>query len=234
MCAQAEDSPRTQRCSKCGETKPNSEFWRQSAAPSGLQRYCKPCKRSVRGDRPAKRPLGLPSDVKWCRLCETVKPVEAFGWTQQAKGRRRSECTECRRVKDRRLTYAEIGEKRCPDCHIVKALSSYHLHDGKPAHRCRPCARAHSQREREARPEFFQRRHRIAGWRRRGIVDIEWCEVIRLDVCAYCGGPAGAVDHIDNDLAQGTWENLAGACMACNSAKNTKPLLTFLLDRVAA
>ena len=33
------------RCSCCREMQPRAEFWRATAAPDGLQSYCKPCQR---------------------------------------------------------------------------------------------------------------------------------------------------------------------------------------------
>ena len=38
---------RLQRCSKCKESKPISDFHIDRSRASGLQRYCKPCKRGV-------------------------------------------------------------------------------------------------------------------------------------------------------------------------------------------
>lgn len=38
---------RLQKCSKCQESKPFSEFHIDRSRASGLQRYCKSCKRSV-------------------------------------------------------------------------------------------------------------------------------------------------------------------------------------------
>jgi 5-methylcytosine-specific restriction endonuclease McrA len=64
----------------------------------------------------------------------------------------------------------------------------------------------------------------------------EYVAVLERDVCAYCGAPAEVIDHI-RPLAlggSGDWDNLTAACNRCNYAKNAKPLLGFLLDRVTA
>jgi hypothetical protein len=60
--------------------------------------------------------------------------------------------------------------------------------------------------------------------------------VIRTDPCSYCGGPAGAVDHIEPASAGGPnhWTNYTPACASCNGRKRTKPLLVFLLELAAA
>lgn len=51
--------------------------------------------------------------------------------------------------------------------------------------------------------------------------------------CAYCGGTADAVDHIDSRRSGGRTEpeNLTRACTPCNSAKGSMPLLMFMLWR---
>jgi 5-methylcytosine-specific restriction endonuclease McrA len=70
-----------------------------------------------------------------------------------------------------------------------------------------------------------------------------WCDLMRGDLCAYCGGPApaGTVDHVEPRArpARGvggthSWTNVVGACEACNGAKGAKPLLTYLLYRAQA
>lgn len=65
-----------------------------------------------------------------------------------------------------------------------------------------------------------------------------WRRLLRLDSCAYCGGPGGTVDHVV-PRASGlrsveSWVNLVGACSACNSSKRDDSLLLFLLKRRAS
>lgn len=54
---------------------------------------------------------------------------------------------------------------------------------------------------------------------------------IRRDPCAYCGGPAEALDHIEPKQSGGSdsLENRTAACRSCNSLKGTQPLLLSLL-----
>jgi 5-methylcytosine-specific restriction endonuclease McrA len=56
---------------------------------------------------------------------------------------------------------------------------------------------------------------------------------LRLDPCAWCGGPGGTIDHIVPRAvgAAATDLNLTGSCAACNEAKGRWPLLPFLLLR---
>lgn len=59
-------------------------------------------------------------------------------------------------------------------------------------------------------------------------------KVIANDPCVYCGGQAVTVDHIRpiNSAGVDLWENLAPACWSCNSQKNDKELLVYLLWRL--
>lgn len=65
-----------------------------------------------------------------------------------------------------------------------------------------------------------------------------WRRLLRLDVCAYCGGPGGTVDHVV-PRASGlagveSWVNLVGACVSCNTSKRDLDLLGFLARRYAS
>lgn len=55
-------------------------------------------------------------------------------------------------------------------------------------------------------------------------------EMLRLDPCAYCGGPTTEIDHIVPRSSGGDneWTNLTASCGPCNRAKSDKPLLVFL------
>lgn len=61
-----------------------------------------------------------------------------------------------------------------------------------------------------------------------------WKQVIRCDVCSYCGKGGGTVDHIEprSEKGQDGWTNYAGACRDCNIAKGTDSLLVYMLGRV--
>ncbi len=54
---------------------------------------------------------------------------------------------------------------------------------------------------------------------------------LRKDPCAYCGGPGGTVDHVVPKSSGGDGNNnLTGACYQCNGRKDSKDLLSFLLE----
>jgi hypothetical protein len=79
-----------------------------------------------------------------------------------------------------------------------------------------------------------RRRARAAGRTVEEVQDTEaYIRVLGADPCAYCGGPADTLDHIDALAAGGNhvWDKLTAACRVCNSAKHTASLLTLLLRR---
>lgn len=60
-----------------------------------------------------------------------------------------------------------------------------------------------------------------------------WASVLRRDPCAYCGAPSTDIDHIVAIARGGAYgsQNLTGACDTCNSSKQARPLLAFLILR---
>ncbi|MGE3404529.1 MAG: HNH endonuclease [Vicinamibacterales bacterium] len=60
-----------------------------------------------------------------------------------------------------------------------------------------------------------------------------WRAVLRRDPCAYCGGPAGTIDHIRPTGRGGRngWQNETSACERCNNAKADRTLLLWLVSR---
>jgi 5-methylcytosine-specific restriction endonuclease McrA len=63
---------------------------------------------------------------------------------------------------------------------------------------------------------------------------IDYMAILDCDPCSYCGESSNSADHIVPVSAGGSvsWENLTGACRSCNSRKQKRPLLTYLLERV--
>jgi biotin operon repressor len=60
-----------------------------------------------------------------------------------------------------------------------------------------------------------------------------WTLVLRRDPCAYCGRRSNDVDHIVPVGRGGAWDstNLTGSCKPCNSSKQVKSLLGFMMLR---
>lgn len=61
-----------------------------------------------------------------------------------------------------------------------------------------------------------------------------WREVLRRDLCCYCGDRGGTVEHITPRSLGGHDKvgNMVGACRRCNRARGSRPLLHFLLHRI--
>jgi 5-methylcytosine-specific restriction endonuclease McrA len=89
-------------------------------------------------------------------------------------------------------------------------------------------------------PEYRQRWNHYNRLRRKGLaipdrLANEYAVILRGDPCVYCGAPMEHIDHIAPIAGGGTgsWDNLTAACAACNFSKSDRPLLTFMLARVA-
>lgn len=95
-----EDSP-TKRCSKCGEDKPISEFYRQPGGLYGVRGDCKACIRAGRKRPPRPRYQRstdpLPAERE-CVTCKQTKPLTEEFWRRHNKGGFRHECAACQRM----------------------------------------------------------------------------------------------------------------------------------------
>lgn len=91
-------------------------------------------------------------------------------------------------------------------------------------------ARENERRSRARHPEHtrLQTAARRAG---KGPDERDYIRVLVGDPCSYCGGEAGSIDHIVPLAADGgnEWSNLTAACVRCNSSKNSRSLLAYLL-----
>lgn len=87
-------------CSKCGETKPVSEFG--SNGKGGIRTGCKQCRNEYQRSKAA---------MRRCRICGEPLPITAFH--KNGMGGRRYECKECRmRGRDILLKYNPQHPKR--------------------------------------------------------------------------------------------------------------------------
>lgn len=118
--------------------------------------------------------------------------------------------------------------------------------------RARAAARA--RRKYAARPEVYRERarrsrarhqerisarnlrRRLARSRNHDQISADYALILRADPCSYCGRPVDHIDHIDPIFrgGDGHWTNLTGACVSCNTSKQHKRLLIFLLERLPA
>jgi hypothetical protein len=166
---------------------------------------------------------------KRCSRCGEVKPHGEFHRRARARDGLQTWCKAC---------YREHFASRDPDALKAKARSWYERNRERKiayrrAHYSRAAQRAQSARWRAANPQRSRevQRRAEANRRLRGArVSGEYAAILRLDPCAYCGAPAGAIDHIVPTLAggDGHWTNLTAVCHSCNSSKRSAPLLLWL------
>lgn len=104
------------------------------------------------------------------------------------------------------------------------------------------CAECHCAAARESRARHGARynaakRSNLTDRLSRAGIEPESTEAVFLravacDPCAYCGGPATDLDHIDpRKSGNDGWDNRAAACGTCNKRKQRLSLLGFMLRR---
>jgi len=134
--------------------------------------------------------------------------------------------------------------KRCPKCHEVKGPGGFYK---GTAGACKECRREYMRTRREGNLEHVKAIERRAGrtYRAKGVRRTErfrqagtstdpCVNQLYHDPCAYCGGRAGEIDHIEPTSKGGAPKdlgNLTAACRSCNAAKGDKSLLLFMAYR---
>lgn len=191
----------------------------------------------------AGRPRGFKhSEETRKKLSEAAKrrkPITGWKHSEETKKRlseaakARPKLTHCR--KGHELTESNLTNKGnqygrgCRTCHN--------------ANRRTPKARERHRLEEEARRNanriaynLYMSQFRKTQKDKRTPVDsetIEYAEILINDICAYCNGPAEAIDHIVPVASRGAthWTNLTPACKRCNTQKNKHSLLKFMLRK---
>lgn len=175
--------------------------------------------------------------MRTCRRCGRGQPLSEF-YVRRATGVDYY-CKSCRRA-DSREWYRKNAERSkaagraWAERNRERSREIKQRHARTEKHRTR--RRAYLAEWRAANPD----RVKLYSWqsnaRRKGLPrhslgasDIAY---LLADPCAYCGKPAGEVDHIVPLTRGGTSEadNLTSACRSCNARKHNKSLLTFLRD----
>lgn len=135
------------KCNRCQAMLPFAEFGVNRALRDGLQATCKPCQRALREDRarasgrvlrPQRPPV--PTGMKWCVRCTTIKPVGDFYRANSRSDGLSSYCKQCsheavkaseRRTRDRnggqplQRRDKRVGELWCPDCQEYRPLAEF-------------------------------------------------------------------------------------------------------------
>lgn len=251
----------TKRCSCCHNVKPLVAFhaWRYSR--DGHRAQCKIClsrksPETVAAER--KRNTLAVAGLQVCRVCNEVKPMDAFS-VRSENGKPRRECKACRtsvaaiyvetnrvKVAARRHHHYENNRSR-----ISTDRVEYHA-----KHRNR--LNAYARQWRRDNPEHvrslnagYRRRKpeviKVCGQRRRArlmnadgnVTTQEWAaQVAYFDHrCAYCGCylDRPTMEHM-MPLSKGgphVIENIVPACAPCNSRKSDRDLIGFLTFQAA-
>src|SRR3990167_2956478 len=100
-------SMETKRCSRCGNTKPLSEFGKRPERKSGYLSHCKECKRLAASERWSRKQQAvrdgsekyqlLASGHQRCTKCKTVKALNGANFPPELRNRsgHSSHCRDC-------------------------------------------------------------------------------------------------------------------------------------------
>ena len=160
----------TKRCTKCGEIRHRSEFFKNSGARSGLQSWCKKCKNEGNKKRYEANPeFNKKRGERWRvanpeygklyyadnreHITEHRKKPEV---KKAAKGRAKIRCERNIKVHDDNF-YLIGGTKPCTKCGVTKDKSEYRKDRSKASGyetQCKECVIERTKQYREANPEL--------------------------------------------------------------------------------
>lgn len=132
------------------------------------------------------------------------------------------------------------GHPACKICHRKKQLARYRADPATSIAKATAWANANRKRLnvrfgewRRNSPEQRARMHLSKSRRNREEQTVAYAALLKGDPCSYCGSSGGSIDHITpiRRCGETNWTNLTAACGPCNSSKNARPLLQFLLAR---
>lgn len=138
-------------CRRCGLIKPRSDFAANKSARDGLQGSCRACGAAAYRDRRVSagfqvRPGEIPLGRKYCRSCDTVKPVSQWSRNASASDGLQTRCRDCAssagRTDHLSRTYGMTSDDvsdllaqqdgRCAICLVAEAIHIDHDHvDGR-------------------------------------------------------------------------------------------------------
>jgi 5-methylcytosine-specific restriction endonuclease McrA len=118
--------PLGKTCSKCGEWKLFSEFWRHAGGKHGYDAACKDCKDSrrvaIRAEARKVTAL-LERGLKRCSVCKSVREISDFNRDRTKNNGLESRCRMCRA--ERGASEASSDPRRCRTCGEIKPLSAF-------------------------------------------------------------------------------------------------------------
>jgi hypothetical protein len=209
----------SKRCRTCHRDLPESSFSARRASKDGLQNACRACNSAwAAAHRPRK--LAAPPLVgegeKWCRECDTIKPLDAFAFHAKMRDGRQTSCRECfaSRYRNKQEAAGKLvrpanipdDHKFCRTCRTVQPRTGFGLRrssagDGRMS-ACKEC------RKLQSRAGHLKRQYDLTEQQ------VEALREAQGGVCAICRS-ASAV-HVDHDHETGKVRGML--CFSCNAA----------------
>ena len=124
----AEDYPPSKRCTRCGEVKPVTGFYRDASHRDGRRTRCIACICVPRDP--------LPPGCKRCRTCRQIKPLGEFNRAALGRDGRAARCRACTAAAAavRAQVFAHYGTA-CACCGTTEELGIDHVNGDGQAHR---------------------------------------------------------------------------------------------------
>ena len=199
-------------CTKCGETKPTTEFYKDSAARDGLRCDCKSCKKASDKAR-----------------------YEANPEKKKAYGKAYYEANK-EKVKALHKTYREANkEKIKADGKAYREANREKILAQKKAHYEANREKIIAQKKAYYKTPAGKFSEYSKGAKVRGIpflIEFQQFEGLWQKPCFYCGAEIKTIglDRIDNDGPYHI-DNVVPCCWSCNNSKGTLPLEEWLERR---
>ena len=111
-------SPATKTCTKCGATKPLSDFHRDRTKPDGHRARCKACFLAAQAARRRRLATSGPTiarNEKWCPSCRRTLPADAFHSARTSPDGLAYRCRSCAAEQSRRWARENPDAKRAKD-----------------------------------------------------------------------------------------------------------------------
>lgn len=186
------------------------------------------------------------AELKCCRVCGLEKPLNEFYKRPESSDGLRSECKTCTKARATASVNKRKGEVAAYNARYRQQNHERLVAQAKARVQQNPRSDYYWQyrqaniatvRENERRWRANHKAHEAARRHQRRALELdaetrEYIKVLLLDLCSYCGGPGGTIDHIVPVAKGGTnhWTNLTAACKSCNSSKHDRDMLHFIVN----
>ncbi len=211
------------KCPKCGVTKPVADYNKKNYG-CGVQVYCRDCANANL------RARSKTAEYRAMRRADYAKNAEARRAYASAWRAARVDAENARA----RACYQKHKAKRIADGRAYVAKNRAWILAKARTPEARAKRRVADKRKRARRPELARIRSAVHRAKRAKVPTQEIAPYVRVlmrDPCSYCGKTGGTIDHVVPLSKGGSTgaENLTASCASCNSKKNNKSLLMFLL-----